>query len=111
MGIELKQRSYLDGATSQLVRTREKMSLLRRTVDDAVAVGSIADCEQLGLAMELAEHYLNLAWVRLEGQRRAGVDSFDTHRLLLDDAIENLAQSISGAVARFPEREQLKRAG
>lgn len=102
MVIDTRQAAYTKAVETQLGMTRTKVTLLRRRIDKALAVGRIGGSEQLRIAMEQVEHHLGVAEVRVDELNRAGADASESHRPLVDDAFENLAQSIRKAVSRFP---------
>lgn len=102
MATDTRQVAYTKAVEARLRMTQAKVILLRGRVDKAIAVGRIEGSVQLRIAIEQVEHQLKIAEVCIEELRKAGSDAAESHRSSMDDAIENLAQSIRKAVSRFP---------
>lgn len=102
MAIGKRQAAYTKAVEVRFRTTQAQVTLLRGKVDKAIAVGGIEGSEQLRIAIEQVEHQLKIAEARIDELRQAGADPSESHRLLMDNAVEDLAQSIRKAVSRFP---------
>lgn len=79
-----------------------KMAHLKQKVDSALIGHRIGGSEQLRLAIDQADHHLRIAMQCLEKLKTANDSSFDRHYATLDDALDDLSQSIRSAVSRCP---------
>ena len=102
MAIDARQAAYTKAVEARLRTTQAKVTLLRRKVDKAIAVGRIGGSDQLRIAIAQVEHHLKVVEVRIDELKRAGAAASESHRPSVDDALEDLAQSIRKAVSRFP---------
>ena len=101
MAMKSGQAAYQEAVEARLTVTQAKVNLLRRKVVKALKRKEIEAGVPLRCAMERVEHHLSLAELHIGQLGQAGADEFDRHRLLVDDAIENLAESIRKAVLLF----------
>jgi len=102
MAIDTRRSAYTKTAQARIKMMRRKVGLLRRKVDKAIDAKRISGSEELRIAMQRVEHYLSLAELCVEELKRAEADASVSHRPLVDDAFENLAEAIRKAVSRFP---------
>ncbi|NND53496.1 MAG: hypothetical protein HKN56_00810 [Gammaproteobacteria bacterium] len=92
---------YLAGMERQVGERRAKLTALETRIDSDIAAKRIAGSQQLRLALRQAKHHLDVGEARLNELKQADDDTFEPCRQLLDDAIEDLSQSIRKAMTRY----------